>query len=427
MNDMAERRRELCEATYDMFMSSVAGEAAESTRFAEWVREVEAEGLFAFENRRLGRQGPHVAARRTAGDDLQMLNLSSYNYLGYAHHPLVIEAAKEALDRYGLGAASSPVHGGTFDLHARLEAELVDFMGLEDRGVSLFSSGYGVNTGTISAILQKQHHIVMDRACHMSILEGAQLSRAGLHYFRHNDPEDLDAVLRRVRGQTNRVLVCTEGVFSADGDFGRLRDVVAVAKRHDALVLVDEAHSFLVAGPSGRGVSEAAGVLADVDLYVLTFSKALGGVGGALIASRDVARYVNWYARCRMFSCALDPAVTGGVLRALELGRGSDGDERRRRVVANAARLRERLADAVDLGVSESWIVPVVYGDEEKTLPVLDFIQRAGLDGSVLQFPAVGIGESRLRLFATSEHRPEDLDRAAAIVVQAAEVHGFAR
>jgi 7-keto-8-aminopelargonate synthetase-like enzyme len=418
-------RRDLLEATYDMFLSSVDGEAAETTRFGDWVRNVEKAGLFAFENRRRGRQGPVVSAERTTGQVLEMLNLSSYNYLGYAHDPRVIEAAKAALDRYGLGAASSPVHGGTFELHRALEQELVDFMGLDDRGVSLFSSGYAVNTGSISALMRKHHHIVMDRRSHMSILEGAQLSRSKLHYFRHNDPEDLDAILRKVRGQTNRVLVCTEGVFSADGDFGRLREIVAVAKRHEALVLVDEAHSFLVGGPGGRGVSEAAGVLADVDLYVLTFSKALGGVGGALVASGDVARYVNWYARCRMFSCALDPAVTGGVLRALQLGRGEDGASRRAKVVSNAAHLRARLTGTVNLGNSESWIVPVIYGDEEKTLPLLDFVQRRGLDGSVLQFPAVGIGESCLRLFVTSGHEPSQLDRAADIVCEAARAFDF--
>ncbi|MEZ4323404.1 MAG: pyridoxal phosphate-dependent aminotransferase family protein [Myxococcota bacterium] len=414
------------EATYDMFLSSIAGEAAESTRFADWVREVETAGLFAFEARRQGPQGTSVDLERTTGQRHHVLNLSSYNYLGYATHPQVIEAAKAALDRYGLGAASSPVHGGTFALHAALEAELVDFLGPGRRGATLFSSGYGVNTGTISAVMRKHHHVVMDRSAHMSILEGAQLSRAKLEYFQHNDPADLEAVLQRLSGTTNRILVCTEGVFSADGDFGALADIVGIAKRYGALVLVDEAHSFLVAGEGGRGVCEAAGVLDDVDLYVLTFSKALGGVGGALVASPDLARYIGWYARCRMFSCALDPAVTGGVLEALRLGRGADGDARRARIHANAAHLRGRLSPHVDLGPSESWIVPVVYGEESLTLPLVDYAQRHGLDGSVLQFPAVGIGESRMRLFASSEHTTAELDRAADILIGAAHELGFA-
>lgn len=418
-------RPDYLEATYDMFLGSVDGEQEETHRFADWVAQVENADLFAFEGRRQGKQCTEVELQRTTGTRHRVLNFSSYNYLGYAHHPRVIEAAKAALDRHGLGAASSPVHGGTLALHAELEQELLDFFGLDDRGVSLFSSGYGVNTGTISALMRRHHHVVMDRSVHMSILEGAQLSRAKLHYFQHNDALDLERVMAEIGSNASRVLVCTEGVFSADGDFGALADVVAVAKRHGALVLVDEAHSCLVAGKTGRGVCEAAGVLDDVDLYVLTFSKAFGGVGGALIARSEVSRYVNWYARCRMFSCALDPAVTGGVLEALRLAQGSDGADRRARLHRNAQRLRERLASRVDLGPTQSWIVPVVFGNEETTLPMLDRVQREGLDGSVLQFPAVGIGESRMRLFVTSEHTEAQLDRAAEIVEAVADDLGF--
>lgn len=415
------------EATYDMFLGSVDGEQEETLRFADWVSQVEDAGLFAFEGRRQGKQSTEVELQRTTGSRHRVLNFSSYNYLGYAHHPAVIEAAKDALDRHGLGAASSPVHGGTLALHTELEQALVDFFGLDDRAVSLFSSGYGVNTGTISALMRRHHHVVMDRSVHMSILEGAQLSRAKLHYFAHNDPHDLERLLRDLGENASRVLVCTEGVFSADGDFGALADIVGVAKKYGAMVLVDEAHSCLVAGETGRGVCEAAGVLDDVDLYVLTFSKAFGGVGGALVARNEVSRYVNWYARCRMFSCALDPAVTGGVLAALRLAQGSDGAARRARVHRNAQWLRTRLQPHVDLGPTQSWIVPVVFGEEEGTLPLLDRVQREGLDGSVLQFPAVGIGESRMRLFVTSEHTDLQLERAAQIIETAAKDLGFSR
>ena len=418
-------RPDYLEATYDMFLGSVDGEQEETHRFADWVAQVEDAGLFAFEGRRQGKQSPEVELQRTTGARHRVLNFSSYNYLGYAHHPRVIEAAKAALDRHGLGAASSPVHGGTLALHAELEQGLLDFFGLDDRGVSLFSSGYGVNTGTISALMRRHHHVVMDRSVHMSILEGAQLSRSKLHYFAHNDARDLERVLSELGENPSRVLVCTEGVFSADGDFGALADIVAVAKKHGALVLVDEAHSCLVAGKTGRGVCEAAGVLDDVDLYVLTFSKAFGGVGGALVARSEVSRYVNWYARCRMFSCALDPAVTGGVLEALRLAQDGDGADRRARVHRNAQTLRSLLEPHVDLGPTQSWIVPVVFGDEETTLPLLDRVQREGLDGSVLQFPAVGIGESRMRLFVTSEHTDAQLERAAAIIESAAGELGF--
>lgn len=411
------------DVTYDQFISSLTDEASESSRFHEWLREVEADDAFGFEARHQGSQRPEVDLVRTDGRALRVLNLSCYNYLGLGYHPEVIEAARDALDRYGLGAGSSPVHSGTFEIHAALQRALLEFYELSDRGVSVFSSGYAVNVGAISALMRRRHHIVMDRSAHMSILEGAQLSCANLHYFEHNDPDDLERVLSGL--SERRTLVCTEGLFSADGDFGALADVVRVAKAHGAWVLVDEAHSIGVAGPRGRGVAEAAGVLDQVDLLVVTFSKAFGGVGGAVVAAPELSRYIDWYARCRMFSCALDPAVTAGVTRALQIAGSEEGAARRERVVHGATRLRDRLRDHVDLGLSESWIATVVYGEEVLTIRLLDFLQKRGLDASVLQFPAVPIGEARIRLFVTSEHTPEQLDRAAEIVIEAAQRFEF--
>lgn len=415
--------RSYLDVTYDMFMSSLTDEAAESTRFGEWVQEVEADGAFAFEARHQGPQEPEVELVRVDGEPMRVLNLSCYNYLGLGYHPDVITAAKAALDRYGLGAGSSPVHSGTFEIHADLERELVGFLGVDDRAASVFSSGYAVNVGAISALMRRRHHIVMDRSAHMSILEGAQLSRANLHYFEHNDPDDLERVLEGLTDR--RTLVCTEGLFSADGDFGALAEIVRISKAHGAWVLVDEAHSIGVAGPTGRGVCEEAGVLEDVDLFVVTFSKAFGGVGGAVITTPGMARYISWYARCRMFSCAIDPAVTAGVTQALRIAGSAEGAVRRERVVAGAKRLRDRLAGKVDLGLSNSWIVTVTYGEETHTIPLLDFLQRSGLDVSVLQFPAVPPGESRIRMFVTSEHSDEQLDRAADLILEAAEKFGF--
>lgn len=418
-------RPEYLDYTYDMFLSSIDGEQSEAVRFASWVADVERDGLYPFEAPRLEAQYPRVRAERTDGTPLYLLNFSSYNYLGLGYHPEVIAAAKDALDRYGLGACSSPVQAGTLGLHRELEQRLVDFIGLPGRGVSLFSSGYGVNTGTISALIKRRHHVVIDKSAHMSILEGAQISRAHIHYFEHNDPDHLREVLAQIGPEAQRVLVCTEGVFSADGDFGRLEEVVEVAREHGAQVLVDEAHSFLVAGPNGRGVVEDAGVLDEVDYLVVTFSKALGGIGGALIARAEVARYVNWYARCRMFSCALGPAVTAGVTKALELAAGSEGDERRARVRSNAERLRSRLRGQVDIGRSRSWIVPVIYGSESDTILLADHLLRRGQEGSVMEFPAVPVNEARIRLFVTSEHEPAHIDACADNIVDAAKRFGF--
>jgi len=413
--------------TYDMFLHSASKEHAESKRFLEWIREVEADGAYAFEAARLTPQKTDIEVQRSSGDVVHCINMSSYNYLGYGVHPQVIEAAKAALDQYGLGCASSPVISGTFAIHKKLEQDLLDFYGLPGRAVSLFSSGYGVNTGVISSYVKQGHHVVLDRSAHMSILEGAQLSKAQISYFRHNDAANLEQILRRLSQDQTRMLVCVEGVYSADGDFGRLQAIVEVAKRYGAAVLVDEAHSILLAGPTGRGVSEAEGVLEDVDLIVITFSKAFGAVGGALIAREAIVRYVNWYAKCRMFSCGLDPAVTGGIAKSLELGRSPDGDARRKRLVENARLLRDLLKDHVDIGTSESWIIPVIYGPERLTIPLNNWLQQRGLDSSVMQFPAVPKNESRIRLFVTSEHEPHQIQTVARVIREAAHHFQFGK
>ena len=413
--------------TYDMFMFGSSPEPSEIEHFDDWVQATVADRTYTFEVPRLQAQLPENDIYRTSHERIHVVNLSSYNYLGYGYHPQVIAAAKEALDIYGLGAASSPVASGTFGLHKQLENRLIEFFDLPDYGVSLFSSGYAVNSGSISAYMKQGGHIVMDRSVHMSILEGVQLSKCVPHYFNHNDVHHLEEILQDIRRNgPSRILVCIEGVYSADGDYSKTGQIVETAKRHGAKVLVDEAHSMLLIGPHGRGVCAEAGVLEEVDLLVMTFSKAFGGVGGALFAPRKTAQYINWYAKSRMFSCALDPAVTGGIIKALELASGSDGDERRRRLHANASFLRGRLQGKVNIGSSESWIIPVIYGPEKYTLPLSDYVQRSGLDTSVMQFPAVGKNESRMRLFVTSEHTAEQLSQAAEIILRAAEKYGFA-
>ena len=411
--------------SYEMFLYSMGSDLEEAESFQDWMEEVEADGTFAFEAARDHAQRTDITIQRESGERLQLLNFSAYNYLGYAHHPEVIEAAKAALDQYGLGASSSPVHGGTMRLHKELEEELVRFVGVPGNGVSLFSSGYAVNTGTISAIVKRGHYIVADRSAHMSILEGAQLSRAKVLYFRHNDVDHLREVLASIEEEDARILVCVEGVYSGDGDMAPLRGIVDVAKARGALVLVDEAHSFLVAGPNGRGVCEAEGVLAEVDMLVLTFSKAFGGVGGALIAKKHITRYVNWFARCRMFSCAIDPAVSGGVLQALKLAQTPDGAARRQRAVDNASYLRSLLQGRVNLGPSTSWIVPVIFGRDDYAIHLFDHLQHQGLEGGVMMFPAVPKNEARVRLFVTSEHTREQLERCAEIILEAAERFDF--
>lgn len=411
--------------TYDMFMNSMGAQPMEMRRFSEWVSSATEDGIYAFEAARLSEQRTEIELQRANGERLRLLNFSNYNYLGLGLHPDVKQAVKDAVDRYGLGANSSPVHSGTFAIHRELEQRLLDFFGMEGYGCSLFSSGYGVNLGAVSAFIKPGGYVVLDRSAHMSLLEGSELSRGKIAYFRHNDPEDLEKVLQEIANGRHRILVCVEGVYSGDGDYGKLREIVAVAKKYGAFVLVDEAHSFLLTGAKGRGSCEAQGVLDQVDMIVLTFSKAMSGVGGALIAKKEITQYVNWYAKCRMFSCAIDPPVTGGMLKVLELAIGAEGQQRRQRLVENADYFRSLLQGKVDLGLSETWIVPIQYGNEKLTLRINDYLQRHGLDSSVMQFPAVPKNEARIRLFITSEHSKAQLERAAAVLLDAARFFHF--
>ena len=407
--------------TYDMFMMNMSADLEEIDLFGEWFNLLNDKDIYTFEAVRDAAQKPEIDLARKNGAPVHIINLSSYNYLGFSYHAEVIKAAQDAVAKYGLGASSSPVLSGTYQIHQELEHALVNFFGLPDRGVSLFTAGYSVNLGVISAFIKPGHVVIMDQASHMSIVEGARLSGGEAIYFRHNDMAHLEELLKEKCDDFTRVLVCVEGVYSGDGDFGNLKDVVRLAKQYGAFTLVDEAHSALIAGENGRGVCEMQGVLEDVDLYVMTFSKAFGGVGGAVYAKKNIVNYINWYAKCRMFSCALDPAVTGGMVKVIELAGTPVGYERRARLHANAAYFRDLLKGKVNLGVSDAWVVIVNFGSEKKTLALNDYLQKSGLDTSIIQFPAVPKNDARIRMFVTSEHTQEQLAKAAEIILSAAD------
>ena len=408
------------EYTYDMFMMNMSADLEEIELFSEYVDILNDKKMYTFEAARSGTQTTETDLHRENGESVHIINLSSYNYLGFSYHPEVIKAAQNAVAQYGLGASSSPVISGTYTIHKELEKALEKFFNLPGRGVSLFTAGYSVNLGAISAFIKPGHKVIMDAASHMSIVEGAKLSGGDMTFFRHNDMAHLEELLKEQCDDFTRVLVCVEGIYSGDGDYGNIKDVVRLAKQYGAFTLVDEAHSAMVAGDNGRGVCEMQGVLEDVDLYVMTFSKAFGGVGGAVYAKKEIIKYMNWYAKCRMFSCALDPAVTGGMVKVIELANGPLGDERRKRLKSNAKYYRSLLEGKVKLSEGDAWVVIAHFGAESKTLGLNDYLQRAGLDTSIIQFPAVPRNEARIRMFITSEHTEAQLKKAADIILDAA-------
>lgn len=411
--------------TYDMFMMNMSADLEEMEMFSEYVDVLNEQKIYTFEAARSGTQNPEIDIERDNGDVTRVVNMSSYNYMGFSYHPEVIKAAQDAVATHGLGASSSPVLSGTYKIHQKLEDELLQFFNLPGRGVSLFTAGYSVNLGAIQAFIKPGHVVIMDANSHSSIVEGARLSGGEVLVFRHNDMQHLEELLKAKCDDFTRVLICVEAIYSGDGDYGDLKEVVRLAKQYGAFTLVDEAHSALVAGDNGRGVCEQMGVLEDVDLYVMTFSKAFSGVGGALLAKREITKYVNWYGRCRLFSCALDPAVTGGMAKVIELARGPLGAERRARLKSNATYYRSLLQGKVKLSEGDAWVVIAHFGAESKTLELNDFLQRNGIDTSIIQFPAVPRNEARIRMFVTSEHTHEQLERAANTILKAAERFDF--
>ena len=420
-----DNRPTYTEFTLYMFSRSSGKNHSEIKQFNQWRDDIIKADKYTFETPHLTPQTPEISVRRIHGDEHDLVNFSSYNYLGYANHPDVIEAAKDALDAFGLGATGSPLLNGTFDIHKKLENSLTSFFGQEGYGVSLFSSGYGANIGVVSSYIHKGDYVVLDHSSHASLIDGAVMSQGTVKLFRHNDAEFLERILKRISKENRRILVCVEGVYSTDGDYGNLKDIVTVSKNYGASILVDEAHSLLIAGKTGKGVVEEFDVLADVDLLIGTFSKSFGGIGGCVYAKNDLINYMNYYARSRMFSCALDPAVTGGIIKALELASGTDGDQKRKRIIDNADYLRSLLKDKVDIGTSQSWVIPIIFGDERKSLPLGDYLMKRGYDFSIMMFPAVKKNKSIIRAFVTSEHTKEQLKGCAEALIDASKEFDF--
>ena len=408
-----------------MFSRSSGTNHSEIKQFNQWRDDIIKADKYTFETPHLTPQTPEISVRRIHGDEHDLVNFSSYNYLGYANHPDVIQAAKDALDACGLGATGSPLLNGSFDIHKKLEQSLTSFFGQQGYGVSLFSSGYGANIGVVSSYIHKGDYVVLDHSSHASLIDGAVMSQGTIKLFRHNDAEFLERILKRISKENRRVLVCVEGVYSTAGDYGNLKDIVTVTKNYGASILVDEAHSLLIAGATGKGVVEEFDVLADVDLLIGTFSKSFGGIGGCVYSKNDLINYMNYYARSRMFSCALDPAVTGGIIKALELASGTDGDEKRKRIIENADYLRSLLKDKVDIGTSHSWVIPIIFGDERKSLPLGDYLMKRGYDFSIMMFPAVKKNKSIIRAFVTSEHTKKQLEGCSESLIDASKEFNF--
>jgi glycine C-acetyltransferase len=379
--------------------------------FGAWYREAKPAGYYLYSEPLATAPTTRVAVKDgKTGAVRDLINLASYNYLGISYRPEVVEAAVEATRRYGLGASGSPILSGTFDVHQELAAEVAAFKDKE--AAILFPTGYSANVGFISAIMRAGDTILLDQYSHASIVDGAILAKSKAVFFRHNNPLDLERKLNGLRGKK---LVVVEGVYSMDGDVCALPEIVEVAKRHGARILIDEAHSTFLFGPNGRGVAEHFGLDKEVDFHLGTFSKSLGGQGGFVCGSRELIDYVNAFGRSRFFSCNLAPMLAAGLLAGLRIVEREP--QLRARLWANVAYLRRRFAEeGIDIGKSNSQVMPVMVNNDAKVLGVAEKIQERGLFLNPVTYPAVPKHKSRLRISVSAAHSEDELETAVRVI-----------
>jgi 8-amino-7-oxononanoate synthase len=352
--------------------------------------------------------------RRMRCRDRDVLMFSSGNYLDLAHDPRVVEAAARAARDIGCAAAGSRLINGSLGCHEALEADLAAFFGAE--AALVFATGYMANVGVVPALVGEGDAILSDALVHASIVDGARLSRAQIVVFEHSRAESLAAAFERVRGRARRTLVVVDGVYSMDGDVAPLRAIADVAKQHDAMLLVDDAHGTGTLGKGGRGTLEAAGLLEGVDVLAGTLGKALGSFGAFVVSSHKVRRLLVNKARSFVFSCALSPPQVEAAREALRLVELEPW--RRTALQANAARLRGRLRDAgISTDPSTTHIVPVRMGSGRRAMEVCGALLGRGFHAQGIRYPSVPRGTERLRLTPMATHTPDEIDALAAALI----------
>lgn len=376
--------------------------------FSEWLQDARPHGYDLFAEPLVSGPTTQVQVRhRQTGEVEDLLNLASYNYLGLSYRDEVVNAAVQALHRYGLGASGSPILSGTFDIHQQLADRLAAFKGKE--AAIVFPTGYSANVGFISSLMRPDDHIFLDQYAHASIVDGSILAKSKTTFFRHNNPAHLEKKLAKA-GDAKK-LVVVEGVYSMDGDLCLLPEIVEVCKRAGARILIDEAHSTFVFGANGRGVVEHFGLEDEVDFHLGTFSKSLGGQGGFVAGSQALIDYVNAFGRSRFFSCNLAPVVAAGVLAALEIA--SKEPQLRDQLWSNVRFLRKRfLEEGVDIGKSNSQVIPILVNDDARVFSVARKIRDRGILLHPVVYPAVPKHKSRLRISVSAAHTEAQLEEA---------------
>jgi 8-amino-7-oxononanoate synthase len=341
-------------------------------------------------------------------DGREILLLSSNNYLGLTNHPALKRTAQVAIERFGCGAGASRLISGHMELHQELEQRLADFKHAE--AALVFPSGYQANIGILSALMGPGDTIFSDELNHASIIDGCRLARAQVQIFRHRDITHLAQLLAACPPSGQRLIV-TDSVFSMDGDVAPLVDIVRLARRHQAWVMVDEAHATGVFGVHGAGVVEELGLEDEVEIQMGTLSKALGGAGAYIAGSRELIEWLINRARSFIYTTGVPPAVAASALAALDII--TQEPERRQQLWDNAAVLGQGLEKlGYTLGPTRSPILPVLIGSVKQTMALADGLLQRGIYAQGIRPPTVPEGTSRLRITPIATHTREQLEQA---------------
>lgn len=346
----------------------------------------------------------------------EVLNFCANNYLGLANHPDIVAAAIEALRSHGFGMASVRFICGTQDLHKQLEGAIAAFLGTED--AILYTSCFDANTGLFETLLDAEDAVISDALNHASIIDGIRLCKAQRFRYQHNDMSDLEAKLEAAMDCRTR-LIATDGVFSMDGDIAKLDEIVALARRYEAMVMVDDSHATGIVGPGGRGSAEHHGVMDQIDIYTSTLGKALGGGSGGFTASRrEIVELLRQRSRPYLFSNTLTPALAAAGIKSVGLLGSST--QLQQTLWDNTRYFREQMTAAgFDVRPGEHPIVPVMLYDAHLAQDMAAELLKQGIYVIGFSYPVVPQGQARIRVQISAAHTRAHLDKAIAAFVSA--------
>lgn len=351
-------------------------------------------------------EGPQGAWININGKKL--LNLCSNNYLGLANDERLKDAAIKAIEKWGVGPGAVRTIAGTMKIHEELERKLAEFKKVE--ATLVVQSGFNANQAVIPTITSEEDAILSDELNHASIIDGVRLSKAKRYVWKHKDLNSLEEQLKQA-ANCRRKLIITDGVFSMDGDIAPLPGIVELAKKYDALVMIDDAHGEGVLGTNGRGIADHFNLTDEVDIEIGTLSKAFGIVGGFIAGKKQLIDFLKQRARPFLFSSSLSPAETGAALEAVNIL--SESEQLVNRLWDNARYFQQRIKDmGYDIGVTETPITPVMIYDEKKTKEFSFELYEKGIFASAIVYPTVPKGKARIRVMISAVHSKEDLDFA---------------